>query len=790
MLPLIEVLKLEGDDSESQRAARQRLSATLQLSPRLVRLWDARGTPVQLQFSSDGKRLIAVLRSGEPRVWDLATREPVLHPDVKGRDHRGSFISPDGSQVLEYFTNQPFASLWKIAAKTFQPIEAITDRSEATAFSPDGKLFATGGESVRLWDTDSCTNTGIEITNATRCLWLMFSPDGQQLLTGHEKNEAWRWNIRTGERLNETPIFSSSKVLPRFSAGGEQLLVNSTGRVHVVNWATGAAISSVPAGNLPYEMNFAPDGRQFAVAGFGDQARVWETETGQPFRLPMTHESGANKVVFSPDGALLATAGFDYQLRVVRAENHRPVLPAIHHSALIEAVAFSLDSRFLAVGDVEGVVQVWDLQSGAQPFLTSGEAMRRVAHMEDGTRIVLEDAAGALHVYDLQTGAEIGQSWNTPPNQSHFSADPNGRFISGAFRQNGVRIWDASTHEVVHEIPARAHPATRDVRAIVFKHDGSEFVTMMANGLLQRWSTGDGSPIGESMNRREPTVKVYWSADGRWIAANGVNSVTVWDAKTGAMFGTIRVGDRELLMDVRLSPDSEKLLLAFGNRSIEPAMAHIYELPSLRPVGAPLRHGDGIANAVFSSAGKLVATAGEDNVVRIWRVSDGQPVTGALRHKGTIGSVLFSHDDRLLATACADGMIRLWDVARGEVIGPPVQLGGQSRLICFTPGSTRLFAQVDNPKPSIWSITLAPKDVLLEKLQILAECQSGFRADVSKGATPLSATELAAKFSMLRADDTVLPSTEDILRWHAENAIIAERRGEWFTVVFHLQRLV
>src|SRR6185369_783456 len=115
-------------------------------------------------------------------------------------------------------------------------------------------------------------------------------------------------------------------------------------------------------------------------------------------------------------------------------------------------------------------------------------------------------------------------------------------------------------------------------------------------------------------------------------------------------------GDRESLADVRLSPDSEKLLLAFGNLSIEPAAAHIYELPALRPFAAPLRHADGVANAVFSSAGKLVATAGEDNVVRIWRVSDGQPVTGALRHQGAIASVRFSCNDRWLATDCTDGM--------------------------------------------------------------------------------------------------------------------------------------
>ncbi len=792
MLPLIEVLKLEGKDSANQKMARERLSTTLQLSPRLVRLWNAGGTPGQLQFSSDGRRLLAVTRSGEPPVWDLATRQLFSHPDVRGRQYRASFLHPDGSQVLEYFMDPPLAHLWKIEANMFRPIEAITNGSDAAAFSPDGKLFATGGDSVRLWDTSSWRDTGIQITNETRCTWLMFSPDGRQLLTGHEANQAWRWNVQTGERLNEMPIFSSTNVLPRFSADGEQLLVNATGKVHVMDWATGFITSSVQAGKLLYEMNFAPDGRQFAVAGFGDQARVWETDTGLPFRLPMTHESGANKVVFSPDGELLATAGFDYQLRIVRAADHHPVFPAIHHSTLIEAVAFSPDSHLLAVGDVEGAVQVWDLQNGAQPVLFGGAAAGRVAHLENGTRIVLQDAAGALRVYNPQTGAEIGPPWKTPSGLSHISVDPSGRFISGALRQKGVRIWDASTHEVVLEIPASAHPAARDVRAIVFKHDGSEFITMMAEGLLQRWSTADGTPVGETMDRgepNEPTVKVYWSADGRWIAANGVTSITFWDAKTGAMLETIRAGQQEILTDVRLSPDSKKVLLAFATRSIEPSTARIYELPSLRPVGA-LGHADGVSSTVFSWDGKLVATAGEDNVVRIWRVRDSQLATGPLRHNEVIRYVLFSRDDRVLATACMDGMVRLWDVARGEMIGPPVQLGGPSRLLCFTPDGTRLFANVESAKHTIWSITLAPKGAPLERLQMLVECQAGFRSDASKGAMPLSATELAAQFSKLPADDTTLASAEDVLRWHNESAIIAERRGAWFTAAFHLQWLV
>jgi WD40 repeat protein len=414
--------------------------------------------------------------------------------------------------------------------------------------------------------------------------------------------------------------------------------------------------------------------------------------------------------------------------------------------------------------------------------------MRRVTEGDAGTRIVMEDDTKGLHLFDLQTGREMGPRWDQPPRQSHFAIDPTHHFISGAFCENGVRIWDASTHVLIHNIPASAHPAASYVRAIAFMRDGTEFVTMMADGRLQRWTTTEGKPIGKMMERNESTVVLRWSADGRWISANGVNSVTVWNAQTGEKLSTIRAGSREYLTEEIFSPDSEKLLVSFGNQTIEPAVAQLYELPSLRPVGAPLRHGDGVAKAVFSTGGKLVATAGEDNVVRLWRVSDSRPVTGALRHNGIIGSVLFSPDDRLLATACVDGMVRLWSVDRGEMIAPPVQLGGSPRLFCFTPDGTGLFADIESG-PTVWAIRLAPKEMPIEKLQILAECQTGLRADISMGAAPLSAAELATKFSTLAPGDTTMASAEELVRWHAESAAIAERRSEWFTAAFHLQRL-
>ena len=403
--------------------------------------------------------------------------------------------------------------------------------------------------------------------------------------------------------------------------------------------------------------------------------------------------------------------------------------------------------------------------------------------------MALEDAAGAPHFYDLVSGVEIGQTWSIPARSAQISVDAGVRFIAGAFRGNGVYIWDFATRKLLHHIDGTVHPAARDVRGAILKPDGSEFVTMTPDGVLQRWSTRDGKPVGAEMRNEQPAHILYWSADGRWIASGGGTFARVWDARTSMALGPpILPGARETITDARFSPDGERFVVSFGNLSIEPAAARIYELPSLQVRAAPLRHGDGVSLAGFSADSQLVATAGEDNVARIWRVADGQPVTGTLRHNGIVTGVLFTRDGRLLATGSVDGSVRLWDVERGEMVAPLVQLGGPTRPICSTPDGNKIFVTVAGAKETIWSIDIAPKSVSFAQVQSLAECHTGFRADLSQGAVPLRAGELAAKFATLPA--AALPSAEQMLGWHSQNAIIAERQSAWFTAAFHLQRLL
>ena len=76
----------------------------------------------------------------------------------------------------------------------------------------------------------------------------------------------------------------------------------------------------------------------------------------------------------------------------------------------------------------------------------------------------------------------------------------------------------------------------------------------------------------------------------------------------------------------------------------------------------------------FSPDGALLATASEDQTVRLWDVATGQPHGQPLDrpHRRGATAVAFSPDGQLLATASDDDTVRLWDVATGQPHGQPL----------------------------------------------------------------------------------------------------------------------
>jgi RNA polymerase sigma factor (sigma-70 family) len=79
-------------------------------------------------------------------------------------------------------------------------------------------------------------------------------------------------------------------------------------------------------------------------------------------------------------------------------------------------------------------------------------------------------------------------------------------------------------------------------------------------------------------------------------------------------------------------------------------------------------HATGVGALAFSADGKLLASAGFDQTLRLWETATGKELA-RLKHGGMLHTLAFSPDGKTLAAAGGgDCLVRLWDVAGGKEI--------------------------------------------------------------------------------------------------------------------------
>ncbi|WP_280275796.1 RIP homotypic interaction motif-containing protein [Nocardia wallacei] len=119
---------------------------------------------------------------------------------------------------------------------------------------------------------------------------------------------------------------------------------------------------------------------------------------------------------------------------------------------------------------------------------------------------------------------------------------------------------------------------------------------------------------------------------------------------------------------VAFSPDGATLATASNDDTVR-----LWDVRSRKPVGEPLTSNRVMSSVAFGPEGTILAAGGADGTVRLWNAHSRQPIGELLSgNNRSVYSVAFSHDGGTLATSSADGTVRLWDVRSRQPNGGPL----------------------------------------------------------------------------------------------------------------------
>ena len=257
--------------------------------------------------------------NGSVRAFDLATGLPRL---TLQRVEAGAVaLSPDGRTLV---TKQEL-HLYVRDARTGRELRTIDSPnkdqwSHILAFTPDSKAIATtskgtihlidfdGGKVVREFEHD---NPGSALEKEFRTvLGIAFSPDGKLLASGGFDNDqgnyfARLWDVQTGRELRRFVHGKRSYGIPclAFSPDGQTLAtVPHDGRLRLFDVDTGKERKAFAAdgSRRDHGVAFTPDGKTVAVAGVA--VHLYDLATGQE-RVKI--DRAATHLHFRDDGKTL-----------------------------------------------------------------------------------------------------------------------------------------------------------------------------------------------------------------------------------------------------------------------------------------------------------------------------------------------------------------------------------------------------------------------------------------------------------------------------------------------------
>ena len=178
----------------------------------------------------------------------------------------------------------------------------------------------------------------------------------------------------------------------------------------------------------------------------------------------------------------------------------------------------------------------------------------------------------------------------------------------------------------------------------------------------------------DSNGHSATVTRVLLTPDNRQLITTSQDrSIRIIDVDTGETIRVLRPpigpGDEGALFAAALSPDGQKLAVTGSpvGRGKSGVPIHIIDLTLGQVERVINAHRQTIAGLEYSRDGALLASAADDNTVRLFEVATGE-TRKTLPHPGGVRQAIFAPDGKRIATVTFTHKAFIWDVASGKMV--------------------------------------------------------------------------------------------------------------------------
>jgi WD40 repeat protein len=623
-------------------------------------------------YAQPGALLSTPLTSAEP-TNSLLWQQPE-NTDATSNNYAGfrSFAIHPSRNMVAVPDRLAIHLLDHSSGEILHTLTGHSDFISAVAFSPDGKVLASGSldRTIRLWDTDSGALLNTLTDNKLGVLALDFSIDGTLLASGggdprapdwnrRAQGELAIWDLQSQQRHHVIGITASVQSLD-YSADGKWLgiglfngtvsLMRSNDYLNRREWK-----HSKSAANC---VCFTPDSQSLAIASNDGLIRLRDTKTGDELAIFRGHIGSVDSLAFNRDGSQFISGGADKKIRLwdtnIYSDRVQIQLPAWS----IQSLHFNSSHDTLLAADFSNVWLIDTNTCKPRRSLRTGHWTTAMSLSSDDQFLITAgksepDGGGAplVRIWNLDDGTTRTELPTLLDSVRSITSSPQGPFLFGHFTNkdstsHAIRLWDINTNMTLHDWPdSRVASFSRQghwlavatdnrvdlydlakqqashtvevgatVDAVAFSKDGTKLAVAENNGTVTVWRLDSVQKQTSFVNETASVTHLQFANENSELLIVTPMGVARWNLDRSEKLHSIQTSTTPHV----LSPDGRTLITAAGE-------VQFWQLDTGEPLILYPDYGFSGSKLALSANGKLLAQAGgnrdETNGVILWNAT-------------------------------------------------------------------------------------------------------------------------------------------------------------------------